>query len=364
MARAKRSRIMNQLQEIDWSDFNPKDPNYKTRLRNALEHVRSNATLVELKDSVLSWYRKNDKSNYEGLEFIEDWRFHNIGRYFCLLGHGVELEKESTSWVNEKMQPILARAKTLAIEKREEINIIKFPSKEPTSEQFGHWLAQDLEELALGDELDEDNDAAYDLLRKKQPKPIILRFAIEKINEFIDELTSFTADEIEEGFKSEDSWRKSVESYRLLLQSLKNHTQNSKRKRKSGRKNVRVRRLEKVVGNVKFKAEDNTLKLVSIEPLRLLGAKTALVFNDKTRKIGIYYADTDGGFEIRGTTIHGFDSKKSTQKTLRKPAEQIESFRKVTARRAEIVFNDYIKAKAQPLTGRLNEHIMILQVWK
>lgn len=368
MARSKKANIVDQLEGIDWSNFNPENPNYKIWVQYALEHIRSNVTAADLRDSVLSWYRKNDETNVSGLNLIEEWRFHHIGRYFWLMDRGATLEESTASWIDEKMKPILAQAKELVDEKNKNSNIVKFPTNEPTPEKLGHWLAQDLEDLVLEDKLEDDEEVIYSLLRKSQPKPLVLRFAVEKMSELVNELTSLTRDEVEEGFKSEKSWKKLIESYRLLLQTLETYAQNSKRRRKASRKtrkaDVRAKRLERKVENVNFKAEDTELKLVSIEPTRLLGATTALVYNAKTRKLGIYYADSDTGFEIRGTTLHGFDAKKSIQKTLRKPAEQLESFRKTTARRAEVILSDYVKAKAQILNGRLNEHIVIMQVWK
>jgi hypothetical protein len=64
---------------------------------------------------------------------------------------------------------------------------------------------------------------------------------------------------------------------------------------------------------------------------------------------------------VKGTTIIGFDTIKSVQKTLRKPEEQLKEFKaagKVQLRK----FLDDIKAVDIKLNGRINEDTVLLKV--
>ena len=119
---------------------------------------------------------------------------------------------------------------------------------------------------------------------------------------------------------------------------------------------------EKLVAKLKYLKTDPTLKLVSVNPVDIVGAQALWVYNVKTRKIGCYYAEDLGGvLGVKGTTIIGFDEAKSTQKTLRKPDQQLKEF--LTAGKVELrKFLGNIKATEIKLTGRINQDTVLLKV--
>jgi hypothetical protein len=117
----------------------------------------------------------------------------------------------------------------------------------------------------------------------------------------------------------------------------------------------------KVVAKMKYLKQDETLKLVSINPQDIIGVKELWIYNVKTRKIGKYMAAEFNDLAVKGTTIIGFDTIKSVQKTLRKPEEQLKEFKaagKVQLRK----FLDDIKAVDIKLNGRINEDTVLLKV--
>jgi len=127
---------------------------------------------------------------------------------------------------------------------------------------------------------------------------------------------------------------------------------------------------DKVVAKLKYKKEDTPLKLVSVNPIDIVGAAELWVYNTKTRKLGKYVAsniDPTGqnragsGLTVKGTTIQGFNEAESIQKTLRKPDEQLAEFKsagKVKLRK----FLDEIKAVDIKLNGRINADVILLKV--
>ena len=120
---------------------------------------------------------------------------------------------------------------------------------------------------------------------------------------------------------------------------------------------------EKLVAKLKFKATDDKLGVTSVPPAQLIGAQGAVVYNTKTRKIGVYTALTSSGLAVKGTSITNFTDK-STQKTLRKPEIQMREFKEQnTSKRVETWFKN-IKATEIQLNGRLNADVMILKVFK
>jgi len=134
---------------------------------------------------------------------------------------------------------------------------------------------------------------------------------------------------------------------------------------KKATKKLRVKKSpskEKLVAKLKYAKESKELKLVSINPVDIVGAAELWVFNTKTRKLGKYVpgAYTDG-ISVKGTTILDFDETKSVQKTLRKPEQQLIEFMK-SGKVQLRSFLTNIKATETKLNGRINADVLLLKV--
>lgn len=133
---------------------------------------------------------------------------------------------------------------------------------------------------------------------------------------------------------------------------------------KQATKKVRIKRApskEKLVSKLKYAKEDKSLKLVSINPADIVGASELWVYNTKTRKLGKYVADSHAGtLGIKGTTLLGFDETKSVCKTLRKPEEKLQEFRKANKTQLK-KFLDDIRATETKMNGRINADIILLK---
>jgi hypothetical protein len=108
--------------------------------------------------------------------------------------------------------------------------------------------------------------------------------------------------------------------------------------------------------------EQKTLKLVSINPVDIIGAQELWAYNTKTRKLYKYIADSlHGPLGVKGTSLTGFDETKSVGKTLRKPEEKLKEFArasKVQLRK----FLEEIKATETIGNGRLNSDTILLKI--
>jgi len=134
---------------------------------------------------------------------------------------------------------------------------------------------------------------------------------------------------------------------------------------KKATKKARVKRApnkEKVVSKLKYLREEKTLKLVSVNPVDIIGAQELWAYNTKTRKLYKYIADSlHGPLGVKGTSLTGFDEVKSVGKTLRKPEEKLKEFArasKVQLRK----FLDEIKATETVGNGRMNLDMILLRV--
>jgi hypothetical protein len=119
---------------------------------------------------------------------------------------------------------------------------------------------------------------------------------------------------------------------------------------------------EKLIAKLKYAKNDTANKLVSINPVDIIGATELWVYNTKTRKLGKYVAEDMGGaLGVKGTAITGFNESKSVQKTLRKPEVQLKEF--LAAGKIELrKFLDNIKATDIKLNGRINLDTILLKV--
>ena len=119
---------------------------------------------------------------------------------------------------------------------------------------------------------------------------------------------------------------------------------------------------EKLVRSLKYLKQDAGMKLVSINPVDIVGAEQLWVYNVKNRKLGKYVAEDQGGvLGVKGTSITGFSETKSTQKTLRKPEEQVKAF--LSSNKVELrKFLENIKTTEIKLNGRINADTILLKV--
>jgi len=120
---------------------------------------------------------------------------------------------------------------------------------------------------------------------------------------------------------------------------------------------------EKLSSKFKYLRDFAELKLVSEAPASLVNASEAWLYDTKKRKLIHVVADAHvGSFTIKGTSIVAFDAVNSSQKTLRKPAEQIKSIVSVGKPAARKAYKD-IKSTEIKFNGRGNENLIILKAW-
>ncbi len=122
--------------------------------------------------------------------------------------------------------------------------------------------------------------------------------------------------------------------------------------------------VEKQISKLKYKQTDATLGITSVNPIDIIGATMAIIYQCKYRKLGVYVADDDRGFKIKGTTLLNFSDANSTKKTLRKPKEQLNFAKKATKHKFGKWFESEIKTTETKLTGRISDDTVILQTFK
>lgn len=136
-----------------------------------------------------------------------------------------------------------------------------------------------------------------------------------------------------------------------------NKTKRRKSRKKKGTPAVRK------VRSLKFKENDNDLKIGSVTPSKIVGASQLIAFDVDKRKIKVYNAK-DGGFDVKGTTILNFDESKSFQKTVREQyLKDVLSTVSKQGKRAVKKKIDAISAKPQSVKGRTNNNLVLMRVF-
>lgn len=118
---------------------------------------------------------------------------------------------------------------------------------------------------------------------------------------------------------------------------------------------------EKLTARFKYLKAFDELKLVSESVTRLVNSTEAWLYDTKKRKLIHVVADSHvGSMSVKGSALIGFDATNSTQKTLRRPAEQLKTVMSASAAAARKFFRD-IKATEVKFNGRGNENLIILK---
>jgi hypothetical protein len=254
----------------------------------------------------------------------------------------------------------------VATDKTTPVPVVRAPTiqdrlNEKTAEHLAHFEG-------LYDDVIAGNDVKPDafnyLTANTVPQSQINKF-VELFNNRKTELTAAQAKEDEDlaeayrHYKAAD-FKRHYAFFDSVLDALDQY-----RSVKKTQKKARVKRApnkEKVVSKLKYMKEEKTLKLVSINPVDIVGAQELWAYNTKTRKLYKYIADSlTGPLGVKGTSITGYDEVKSVGKTLRKPEEKLKEFAKATKVQLR-KFLEEIKATETQANGRINADIVLLRI--
>ena len=358
---------------------------YNSKFREAMKYYRMESSAKELKPKVIDWMGRNGYERDQIAQFkkTKDWRCNlTMGAIAACLVKGMPEvrqgfngNKNAADWLKGEIANAVEQGKW-DIEEVETIKATKAVAPVVT-------IQDRIREQAVGmsDEIDLAIDSwitdpeAFDpksfkmvsLLRGKGAKAAQARyikgFFANGLTE-LQELASGNADDqLKEGYKfaSRKNVKKLIEFYESIASACEQIAAEAKVMKKP--RATKVKPAEDLVKKMKFKLTDDKLAVTSVPAAGLIGAQGAIVYNSKTRKIGLYVAKTSAGLSVKGTSIVDF-TEKSMQKTLRKPAEQLKDLKLQNTQRRVEAWIGAIKATDTILNGRMNADIMILRVFK
>ena len=353
---------------------------FSRHFRISMDWYRLESSGKELKPKVITWMAANEftKDQIATFKKTKDWRCNlTTGSLVANLLKGMPdsrtgfNEGRSTSkWVEDSINKILEEGKNDIEEEEDTLKpIIPVATIQDRLRETAGKMAEEID-YALDafttnpDSFDPKAIKILNLLKAKEAKAAharIIKGFYTKSYEELQEAAEGKCEQLKEayGHLSKPQLKKIIAFYHEIISACEMLGQEAKVNRKPRAKKVVP--ADKIVAKLKYAKTDEQLKLVSINPTEIIGAKELWVYNIKSRKVGKYVANEYLELGVKGTSITGFNSNLSVQKTLRKPEEQLKEFKaagKVQLRK----FLDDIKAVDIKLNGRINEDIILLRI--
>lgn len=354
---------------------------------SAMEWYRLEKTNKDLKPKVIDWMGANgyDKEDIQAFKRTKDNRCSlTVGSIAaCLLRGMPEVHegfnggKDTAQWLRNQIHEILNQGANDVDESEDAVKpaikqVVAVPTIQDRMREAAGAMSEEIDQaidsfITDPDAFDPKAFKLINLLRGKGAKAAHARFIKGYFQRGYDELAELAGgsadDQLREAYRHlpRKNVRKLIDFYESVLSACDQIAAEQKVLKKPRAKKVKP--AEDLVKKLKFRAVDDKLGIVSVPPANLIGAQSAVVYNTKTRKVGIYIAKSSAGLSVKGTSIAEFTDK-SFQKTLRKPAEQLKEFKEQnTAKRIETWFSK-IKSAEIVLNGRMNEDVVILKVFK
>jgi hypothetical protein len=386
--RKSKAAHLTEARSAKGRDHSPKWDNVDTmsedefsrHFRISMDWYRLESSGKELKPKVITWMAANEftKEQIATFKKTKDWRCNlTTGSLVANLLKGMPdsragfNEGRSTSkWIKDSINKILEEGKN-DIEEEEDPTkpVIPMVTIQERLRESAGKMAEEID-YALDafttdpDSFDPKAIKVLNLLKAKEAKAaharIIKGFYIRSYEE-LQEAVEGKCEQLEEAYNhlTKPQMKKIIAFYHEIISACDMLGQEAKVNRKPRAKKTIP--ADKIVAKLKYAKTNEQLKLVSINPTEIIGAKELWVYNIKSRKVGKYVAAEYLELSVKGTSIIGFNANLSVQKTLRKPEEQLKEFKaagKVQLRK----FLEDIKAVDIKLNGRINEDVVLLRV--
>jgi len=352
--------------------------------KTAMDYYRLDSDIKSYKPSVAKWMESVGctKADIAAFKKVKDSRVGTtMGAVACCLLRGMTPQRadfnngrDTAAWLRAEIVKVISAGKDDISE--EDANAIEdakpavyTPSIQERVREASLKMTEELENAIEGFQKDPESFdpkafKVLNLLKGKEVKAAharIIKTLYKRDLDELEELASGEADEqLREGYShlSRKQVKNLIAFYQEIMAACDMLAQEAKVNRAPRAKKAQPK--EKIVAKLKYKKSDEPMKLVSINPIDIIGAKELWTFNTKTRKLGKYVASEYLELTVKGTSIVGFNENTSVQKTLRKPAEQLKAFKdagKVQLRK----FLEDINAVDTKMNGRINEETILLK---
>lgn len=385
MARKKQQRSIYVTKEPEWKTLRLlENQEERDKAFHSCEYfVRTEIANKKKIEAFKKWLKEESGWDKDEIKIIlanPDWAFSSTGAFFIYykLGYITEsilthVEKRKPELLERGKKELAEKAEAQAEKKAKPVISIQERMKEQVCPLLGEW--EHYIDLLVDDEFDLKKFDPYNEMRafdggciKPNHAKIIKEEFEPAYNEAL-EVKEWKDEDIKEAYSnfSVKLRKEYVEFFEKIFTACDTMIETGKAKRKP-RKPKAISK-EKMVAKLKYQVNEPSLGIASIDPIEVAHANELWVYNTKTRKLGVYHALNKDprnmgrdGLTVKGTTIQAFDEKLSMQKTLRKPAEQLQNFKGNAKTKYQKAF-DEIKTTDTKLNGRINDTTIILKAF-
>jgi hypothetical protein len=356
---------------------------FNRHFRHSMDYYRLEHSGKDLKPKVINWMSINGYTK-EQIKTFKDTKDNRCGTTMGAIAANLlrgmpavradfNEGRSTAQWLGTAISKVVEEGKYDEVDGEDGIVEIKPTAVQPSIQErlreAAYRMTEEIEDAleafsADPETFDPKAFKLLNLLRGKQAKAAHARIIKDVYSRQYDELVEAgqgKCEQLKEAYShlSKVNLKKITLFYSEILSACDMLAQEAKvNKKPRAKKAVPA---EKLVAKLKYSKQNDLLKLVSISPTDIIGAKELWIFNVKTRKIGKYIANEYMELGVKGTSITGFNEGQSVQKTLRKPEEQLKEF-KVAGKVALRKFLEDIKAVDIKLNGRINEDTILLKV--
>ena len=381
-ATATRSRVPKDHSPVWDGHENWTEAEFLKKFHMATEYYRLEFSGKDLKPAVLKWMTDVGctKTDIAAFKKTKDGRCNvTMGAIASCLLRGMpsiradfNKGRDTAAWLRNEIVTVIEAGKNdiEEVEAKEAKPLVVQPSIQDRLRETAYKMTEEIEDAIEGFQEDPENfdPKAFKMLNLLKGKEVkaaharVIKTLYSRDLAELEELASGKADEqLREGYghRSKKQIKNLIAFYQEIMSACDMLSQEAKANRKPKARKSQPK--EKIVAKMKYMKSNEPLKLVSINPTDIIGAKELWVFNTKTRKLGKYVAAEYQDLGVKGTTITGFNEHTSICKTLRKPEEKLKEFKsagKVQLRK----FLDDINATDTKMNGRINEEIVLLKV--
>jgi hypothetical protein len=309
----------------------------------------------DIKEYTETWL-KNQKRLDELKKFKavpDEWVNHTCGAIARLINRGYTVPDNSKQFLEKTFAYTITKAKVSV--PTVERTSIQDRIKERTQDIIG-----DIEELIDTDE----TFSLYEWLKGKEIPATYCTPIIAHYTPWLSELIEAHEGKDEQlkeayGHLTKKQLRERIELFNKLIEDAERYGSVTKKTRAP--RKPRTVSVEKKLKSFKYQKEDNTFKIASVNPEKVIGAQELWTFNTKYKTLTVFRALDRGGLQVKGTSIINYDEKNSfTKRTGRKPEEYVKKVLdggKIILRK----IMDELKNDAA-LAYRINENTILLKI--
>lgn len=338
---------------------------YSIRFINAMNWYSIDGNKADARKFLKEYIKKNRNADLKDFDKISDKEIRpTYGWIARVLNKGAKLSDYHIENFNNYIFTILKTVNTPAVAKT--VIVSNKPSiqnhlNDKITNYIGTLEGAYDEYISNGTEF----SLEADMKAKEIPQVYVTRiqeWAKNKLREWIEIVEGKDA-QLNEAYShyTKTSKKNVAKFFVALIQDCEKYGAFKKANRKP--RTVRQKTPVQQTKNLKYKIKDDELNVSSVNPVEIVGAQSVWLYNTKQKKLSLYRTDSSQGIQVKGSSLQNYDPEMSEQKTLRKPADQLQellSAGKVQLRK----FMESIKTKKQDVNGRLNSEIIILKAVK